>query len=230
MSDMDGPEMEYLASTVSISHTNSYFEFLRYHLRNSPFLGVSIPVSKRTTRLRPLTLTSTCTQLDGFLIFTLHIHLPLLALREHEAPYRDFRERVNGEPLRQSFNVPFISPSSRNPKPNSGWHLYEAQRSITIVGIDDQVWTAYVAVDTKYDGETSKNSVAFHHADWSVTGVRRDPVSERILHATYGNPRIDASFLDARKYFLAVLSIWTRDLEREYSFLLERLAEVINKG
>jgi hypothetical protein len=82
-------------------------------------------------------------------------------------------------------------------------------------------------VDTKYDGKTSKDSVAFYHADWSVTRARRDPVSKRILPA---KPHIHAGFLDARKYALTVLSIWTRDLEREYSFLLERFEEAVNKG
>src|SRR4051812_22252471 len=115
----------------------------------------------------------------------MHIHLPLLALREHEAPYLDFRGKANGEPLRQSLNVPFIPPSSQNPDPSSRWYLYEVQRSMTLVGIDDQVWTAYVSVDTKYDGETSKNSVAFHDAESHLTKERHDPVSKRILPTTY---------------------------------------------
>lgn len=101
---------------------------------------------------------------------------------------------------------------------------------MTLVGIDDKVWTAYVSVDTKYDGETSKNSVAFHNAESHLTRERHDPVSKRILPTTYGKSNIDPSFLDARKYFLTVLGIWTPHLQKEYSFLLGRLEESINKG
>ncbi|KAK0647980.1 hypothetical protein B0T16DRAFT_490885 [Cercophora newfieldiana] len=212
--DMDAPEMETLASTASLTQREALLTYLDHHVKLEPLIGVSIPS-------------------NGFRVFVLHIHLPLFALRKHENLFRDPRETSDGAPLRRSWAVPSIRPASPSHKANTQSCLYEVQKSMTLCGIDDQVWTVYGTTDTEFDGAKSEDSVIHHHEDWIKTKRRLDPLTHRMLPACSRSPRkapANASFNDARKYFWTVLDSWSADLENEYSVVLKSLREVLEHG
>lgn len=98
---------------------------------------------------------------------------------------------------------------------------------MTLVGIDDQVWTVYGTMDTAFEGAKSQDSVAYYHKHRKT---RVEPISRR---KSPGNPhttKVDLSFKDARNYFWTALGKWTVDVEREYGVIREEFKELLEQG
>jgi hypothetical protein len=123
--------------------------------------------------------------------------------------------------------LPFVQPPAPSKESNIQLCMYEVQKSMTLVGIDDQVWTAYGTMDTAFDELSSKDSVTYHHGKRIKNEQRLDPLTRR-FYPVAGVSRksvADASFNDARKYFWAVLDCWTIEMEGEYKFMLKIFEE-----
>jgi hypothetical protein len=67
-------------------------------------------------------------QPTSFPRFTLDFHIPYYVLKMAEAPIEDTRKKADGNPLRQAFELPFLSTSMNQSKPaQEHCYLYEAQ-------------------------------------------------------------------------------------------------------
>lgn len=125
--------------------------------------------------------------------------------------------------------MPPMQPLGQSHKPaECQTRLYEVQRSMTLVGIDDRVWTVYGTMDTAFDGKNSQHSVEYHHRHWRKTGARLDPISRRMVPTVSHTAPIDIH--DARTYFWAAFENWTADLEAEYRSILDHFKELLEKG
>ena len=94
---------------------------------------------------------------------------------------------------------------------------------MTLVGIDDQVWTVYCTMDTAFEGTKSQDSIAHYHRERKT---RIEPVSRR----QFPVKKVDPSFKDARNYFWTVLENWTADVERECRVIREEFKELLEQG
>ena len=88
-------------------------------------------------------------------------------------------------------------------------HLYEAEVSVLLTGVDEWFWTAYCCVDTHFGSE---ESVEHYH--------------ERGLDAfTGGEKACQLPIWNPREYYLLVLSIRVRQVTREWSNLIDAIEE-----
>jgi hypothetical protein len=94
---------------------------------------------------------------------------------------------------------------------------------MTLVGIDDQVWTVYCTTDTAFEGTKSRDSIEYYH---SHRNNRVEPVSRR----QFPGNKVDLSFKDARNYLWTVLGKWTVDAEREYGVIRDEFKELLEQG
>src|SRR5438034_51920 len=97
---------------------------------------------------------------------------------------------------------------------------------MTIVGIEERVWTVIGVVDTYFEEKDSQSSMEYHHdrRKTSLHGQRQDPMSRRIELPVAGD-----SFSDPRKYYLTVLEIWMTKIFEEYDGLTNEMEEVVKK-
>jgi hypothetical protein len=132
----------------------------------------------------------------GLKMFELVFHLPMLVYRESAILRSDPRLDKYGEPLRGFDNISFLGTSEAG----ALGVLYEAVTSLVVVGIDNFRWTAYMLVDTYFDGpDTTRETVWEYHKDESGDdGTYMDPL-------TRGNEAADRPQRDPRRYFFLVL-------------------------
>ena len=128
----------------------------------------------------------------------MEFHLPYYTLREHAVPQRDARQlRRCGEFVRNPLTPHLIE------------HLYEAQISVLITGIDEWFWTTYCSVDTFFGSEKSLKHYHVECLDAPTGG-------ERPIHFPVWNPR---------EYFLYVLSRRFKQATQEWSVVVRALEE-----
>jgi hypothetical protein len=105
-------------------------------------------------------------QSQGFKVFNFDLHIPYYVLKQSKELLRDSRN-LNGESLRQSWELPFLSgltrPMSISPSTEGVQCLYEAQISVIVTGIDQRVWTAYGFFETHFG---SKENVEAYHQNF----------------------------------------------------------------
>jgi hypothetical protein len=128
--------------------------------------------------------------------------------------------KCNGEPLRQSRELPFLSrPTNASESTGDRHYLYEAQTSVIVTGIDDQVWTAYGFVDTYFaSGETGDN---YDTLEGRLSG-RPDPLAAGQLNA-------DQPIWTSREYFLKVFEIRSNQVLKEWDNIACTVEEVIKR-
>jgi hypothetical protein len=132
-------------------------------------------------------------------------------LKESKELLKDSRKKLDGKPLRQSWDLPFLSgPMSAATSADRVYCLYEAQISVAVTGIDHWVWTAYGFVDTYFG---SKESVARYHQLKVRTG-RPDPLAAGQIAAN--NP-----IWTPREYFFRVFEIRINEVLREWHVIID---------
>jgi hypothetical protein len=126
--------------------------------------------------------------------------------------------KCNGEPLRQSRELPFLSrPTNASETTGDHHYLYEAQTSVIVTGIDDQVWTAYGFVDTYFaSGETADN---YDTLEGRLSGCP-DPLAAGQLNA-------DQPIWTPREYFLKVFEIRSNQVLKEWDNIACTVEEVM---
>jgi hypothetical protein len=146
--------------------------------------------------------------------------MPYYVLRKSKSLCVDIRMKCNGEPLRQSRELPFLSRPTNASKSTGDQHcLYEAQISVTVTGIDDWVWTAYGLVDTYFaSGETADDY------DTLEGRLRRrpDPLAAGQLNA-------DKPIWTPREYFLKVFEIRLNQALKEWDKIACTVEEEIKR-
>lgn len=167
---------------------------------------------------RPLTIR--VLQSRGFKTFNFQLTLPFFALRSHRRLHRDQRQTPDGKPLRKSWTLGPTPASSSLPQRDAGysWCLYEAQISCIVAGIDDQVWTTIATVDTYFDRNASKDSIDY---------LRRKNSGGPFDLIYRGKGGCDPNQVDAREYFLEVLSRWIERTRLEYEHVVSTMEDII---
>jgi len=128
--------------------------------------------------------------------------------------------KCNGEPLRQSRELPFLS-RPMNASKSTGEHycLYEAQISVTVTGIDDWVWTVYGIVDTYF--ESRETTEGYGALEGRLRG-RPDPLAAEQLNA-------DQPIWTPREYFLKVFEIRLNRVLKEWDKIACMVEEEIKR-
>ena len=126
---------------------------------------------------------------------------------------KDSRKKFDGKPLRQSWDLPFLSRvRSAATSADKLYCLYEAQISVAVTGIDHWVWTAYGFVDTYFG---SKESVARYHRLKVHTG-RPDPLAAGQIDTN--NP-----IWTPREYLFKVFEIRINEVLREWHVIIDKV-------
>lgn len=135
-------------------------------------------------------------------------------LRRGNKLQKDYREKADGAPLRQFWDLPVLStvPSTTN-KPREDYSIYEAQLSIVVTGIDNWTWTAYGFCDTYFESHKSNNRK--QSKDYSTV---LDPLAACKIRA-------EPPLCSPRAYFLRVLEIRIHGIRREWNFICSRIEE-----
>jgi len=94
---------------------------------------------------------------------------------------------------------------------------------MTLLGIDDKVWTVICIMDTFFDGERPPNLEGHDQTPGNPGQDRLHPISREYLPGT-------ESILDSRRYFLAVLEMWMVKVSKEYEMIARKLEEVVGTG
>ena len=132
---------------------------------------------------------------------------------------RDSRTKIDGKPLRQSWELSFLSmPSNASKSTDTPYCLYEAQISVTVTGIDHWVWTAYGFVDTYFG---SKESVDGYDQMEGPTG-RPDPLAA-------GQIPLDHLAWTPREYFFRVFEIRIKEVRRQWHVIIDKVEGDINQ-
>ncbi|KAH6714526.1 hypothetical protein BKA61DRAFT_440468, partial [Leptodontidium sp. MPI-SDFR-AT-0119] len=202
IADLDSSAIEALVTTVALTQAPALRNLFYKHLTGTASIGVTIKHS-------------------GFQNFTLDFHLPYYVLRESKKSWRDTREKSNGKPLRQFWELPFLSMPTNN-KPVSTderYCLYEAMTSVGVTGNDHWTWAAYGFVDTYFD---SRESVDGYHEMKERRGGRADPLADGQINA-------DEPLWDPREYFLKVVEIRTGLALMEWSQIINKMEREVKQ-
>lgn len=128
---------------------------------------------------------------------------------------KDTRKKIDGKPLRESWDLPFlsrpISASTSTDKLHKEYFLYEAQISVAVTGIDDSVWVAYGFVDTYFGSEESVD----RYDQWKGRRLGRpDPLAAGQIDA-------NSPIWTPREYFIRVFEIRINQVRREWYFIID---------
>jgi hypothetical protein len=149
----------------------------------------------------------------------MEFHLPFYAWREATHAQRDSRKR-NGAEFRKTLDLSFLQPTKpRKPGDENEW-LHEAQVSCVMEAYNSTFWTAYVSVDTYFDGNTGKDSLAFCDEG---TGLETGPYVVDPLPGSRYNYDANMPLKDPREYFLRVLMCRSDQVMREWQCVVHEL-------
>jgi hypothetical protein len=144
-------------------------------------------------------------------------------LRESKKSRKDTRKILDGEPLRQSWELPFLSmPMDNSTSADELYSLYEAQISIVVTGIDHWVWVAYGFVDVYFD---SQETVDGYHQ----MKVRRCRRPGRADPLTAGHFVADEPIWMPREYFLKVCEIRMNQVLREWNWIVHKVKKKVKQ-
>jgi len=128
----------------------------------------------------------------------------------------DVRKTIEGKPLRQSWELPFLSgPMSASASDNELLCLYEAQTSLVVTGIDSRVWTAYCIVDTYF----GSNEGLLHYHEENGPSAQVDPLAAGQIPAI---PSITLIWTP-REYFSKIVAIRMNEARRAWRKIIDEV-------
>ncbi|KAE9363171.1 hypothetical protein N431DRAFT_357765 [Stipitochalara longipes BDJ] len=195
MTDLDPPTIEALAETVPRLQAPAIKNMLYKNLTGKPAIGANISAN--------------------IPVFTLECHIPYFILEKSEHLITDVRKTNEGQPLRQSWELPFLSRPMSTSKSAAGMPcLYEAHTSIVVTGIDHWVWAAYGIVDTYFG---SKESLK-HYDEESDSLAQVDPLAKGQIPA-------HPLFLiwTPREYFFKIVAIRMNEARRAWREIISEV-------
>jgi hypothetical protein len=138
-------------------------------------------------------------------------------LRESKKSWKDTREKSDGVPLRQCWELPLLSmPMNTSTSTDEPYCLYEAQISVAVTGIDHWVWAAYCFVDTYFDSEETVDRYhQLNGARGSIKG-RADPLAAGRLNA-------DEPIWTPREYFFTLFEFRMHQVLREWNYIVGKV-------
>jgi hypothetical protein len=123
---------------------------------------------------------------------------------------------IDGKPLRQSLELPFLSGPMSVPTSAAGLLcLYEAQTSIVVTGIDNWVWAAYGIVDTYFG---SKESVRHYHKE-NGPSAQVDPLAAGQVPAI---PSLSLIWTP-REYFFRIVAIRMNEARKAWREIIDKV-------
>ncbi|KAF2997741.1 hypothetical protein E8E14_004176 [Neopestalotiopsis sp. 37M] len=142
--------------------------------------------------------------------YALEVHLPYYAWRKGSMPNKDPRKDGSARPLRKVRCVPFLQGEIYSDDHSSCIeHIYQAQLSFLVSGVDNMSWVGYCFVDTYHDGVDSEDAVQ-NYAATSPDEIHMDPASG-------GNFPASPPFWSPRVYFLQVLQFRIGMIKAEWT-------------
>ena len=139
--------------------------------------------------------------------------MPYYALRQTAELLKDTRKRCDLKPLRQSWELPFLSqPRNASAAINNPYCLYEAQISVGVTGIDHWVWNAYGLVDTYFGSNESLDG----YDELKARLGRPDPLAAGKIDA-------DLPIWTPREYFFKVIEIRMNQVRREWNTIVDKV-------
>ncbi|KFZ18425.1 hypothetical protein V501_01227 [Pseudogymnoascus sp. VKM F-4519 (FW-2642)] len=201
ISDLDSFTIQVIIKTASRTQAPALRDLFHKYLTRKGSIGVTIS--------------------NGFPVFTLEFHMPYYVLGRSKTVIRDTRRKSDGNPLRQSQKLDFLSRSldaskDSNPTDRHYW-LHEAQISIVVTGVNNWVWTAYGFVDTYFG---SKGTVEDYDKLKGRHGEREDPLAAGRLNG--GEP-----IWTPREYFLRVVQSRIRKVLKEWNRIVRTVTEEV---
>jgi hypothetical protein len=221
VTNLDSSTIEVLAATAARSQAPALKDAFYKYLAGKASIGATISVSIFTRNQgflgRPcLLILILMMQPKGFRLFTLSLHIPYYVLRQNNDQFEDHRKKFDGTPLRQSWNLPFLSKSMKTSTSTSTDRphiLYEAQMSFVVTGIDHWVWVGYGFVDTYFD---SKETVDGYH-------TMRGPHQRRSDSLAAGQLNADEPIWTPREYFCKVFEIRINMVLKEWYLIVDKV-------
>jgi hypothetical protein len=124
--------------------------------------------------------------------------------------------KMDGKPLRQSWELPFLSgPISASTYTAGLLCLYEAQTSIVVTGVDNRVWTAYCIVDTYFG---AKKTLQHYHEE-NGPSAQIDPLAAGQIPATPSSTLI----WTPREYFFKIVAIRINEARRAWRVISDEV-------
>jgi hypothetical protein len=144
-------------------------------------------------------------------------------LRESKKSRKDTRKILDGEPLRQSWELPFLSmPMDKSTSADELYCLYEAQISVLVTGIDHWVWVAYGFVDVYFDSQESVDGYDQMKGRHCRRPGRADPLAAGQIVA-------DEPIWMPREYFLKVCEIRMNQVLREWNWIVDKVKKKVKQ-
>ena len=147
--------------------------------------------------------------------FNLVFQLPYCAWRSYPCPSDDNPRKANGEPLRISRSLEFLSPENKMPN-----YMHEVCFSCVLTGLDDFRWEAYVFNDTLFDKDLTRQSVTYYNE--SSEDFRMDPLIS-------GQYDADKPLWNPREYFLAVFEARSQQVVDEWRNVVHQLRSLLEQ-
>lgn len=160
-------------------------------------------------------------QSEGLSTFELEFHIPFYAWRRCDRPIQDSRQKADGEPLRRTKQLAFLSMPTSKSDIDSFDYLYEAQISCTVTGLDNKRWVAYFFIDTYFENSTEKESVLYYE-EQRRHGMHGDPL-------TAGRHDAEMPIWTPREYFLRVLETRTDQIKREWDSVVSKVQRSVEQ-
>ncbi|KAI1847956.1 hypothetical protein JX266_006069 [Neoarthrinium moseri] len=115
----------------------------------------------------------------GFPKYALEFHLPFYAWRKGSAPFVDSRKDDSGRSLRQVRCIDFFEEKPPgNEHSSCEEHIYQAQVSFLVAGLDNSSYVSYCFLDTYQDGPDNDESVSTYYSQSTAPRSRAmDPAS-----------------------------------------------------
>lgn len=141
-------------------------------------------------------------------------------LSESKELFKDHRKKPDGTPLRQSWELPFLSgPLGELTSTDVANSLYEAQVSLAITGVNHKLWTAYCFVDTYFKSE---DRVEDYHKIRGECGGQPDPLAAGCIDA-------EQPIWNPRQYFLIVLDVRVKEVRREWNMIVAKMEHAVSQ-
>ena len=158
--------------------------------------------------------------------FALEFHLRFFVWRTHCELKRDPRTGKSKRPLRKSRDLSFLRDT---PRPDGLQEvLYDAGVSCLITGVNTDIWSGYLVVDSYYEDEDDDRDTVKFRDD------NRPPVGDIDVdhffafgHGAHGETvvEMDCSPRDPRRYFLDVLISHMLRSKAEWENVFDRLQD-----
>ncbi|KXH31009.1 hypothetical protein CSAL01_12923 [Colletotrichum salicis] len=204
LTDLDYPTILALVNTAPESQARLLADFFHKHLCARLSIGVEFAS-------------------EGPQIFILDFHLPFRVWRKHKTLLTDERIKLSdGQPLRTSMDVSFLLPPTIDVDQEAVHGIYSGHIACSIIGYDQNRWTAHFAIDTWFDGGCGINDQVTRYDNDRSDGMETDPCSG-------GRDDAHRPICSPRLWFLRIMGIRLEQLKDEWESVCHHVSRGITR-